>query len=177
MAAPEHTDEENEHLRALLRKMLPKYGSANKLAMALEMQGSSLGQILERGGGVSKATARRLAELAEISYDEAVGRASGRKRMNTPAQSGGPFRATADAAKKARVLLREPGQPRFSDEAIAIAEEDTLFSSQSDASRPSAVAEAWRHTILGSAASMPLHPAPPSVVPPEGTRRSRMHVK
>lgn len=177
MAAPELPPEENAFLREQMKAALPQFGSVNKLALALGMQGSSLGAFLNKGGGASKATAHKFAALMHRSYDEVLGRVPGgpvplTAPQREPRYQGPPkFRPTAAAVRKARVFLREGGQ-NFSDEAIDIAVEDTFLTSEEDAARPGAVAEALRHTILGSAARMPLAPAPSSV-PLGGTRRSR----
>jgi hypothetical protein len=179
MATPELSDDENAHLRALLKAALPRYGSQNQLAAKLEMAGSSLGKIIEKGGGASKATARRFAELEGKTFEEVLGR-GGQDRRTPPMPQGGPpaFPPTARALKIARRFLKQKPQ-EIEDEVIDQAVPDTFLTTQKDADSPSAVAEALRHTIYGSALHFPLHPnypgtAAPSSLPPAGTRRSRM---
>lgn len=176
MASPELTDEENAHLRALLKAAIPRHESQNKLAAKLGMAGSSLGKIVEKGGGASKETARKFAELEGKTFEEVIGRGKrGRADRPSPLPASRPpmIRPTARALGIAKDYLMEPPQ-RFSEKAIESAAEEVYMTNPPDADKPSAVAEAIRHVILGSAVNFPPHPAPPSTMPPEGTRRSRM---
>ena len=177
MAAPELTAAENAHLRPLVREAIPRYGSANKLAAALGIQGSSLGAFL-KGGGMAKATATRFAKLEGMTYAQAVGHeptGAGRGAAKLAHEfTPRGYRPTGEALRKARILLKQPPQ-LFTDEAIDIAAEEILLDSQSDADRPGAVAEALRYTILGPVTHLPLAPPRGPEVAPTGTRRSRAH--
>lgn len=185
MAVPELTQEERAHLRVLVNEAIERFGSANKLAAAIGIQGSSLGAFL-KGGGMAKATARKFAEVTNRTYEEVVGLPAApggslaRQRI-TPVPSSGPprHRPTASALRKARVFLKQKPL-ELSDEAIDIAVEDTFLTNPEDADRPGAVAEALRHTIVGTSGQLPLHPLSPpspSSAPPGGTRRSRLRAR
>src|SRR5689334_22349507 len=105
MAASELSPEENAHLREAMRGAIKdRFGSANKLALALGIQGPSLGSFL-KGGGAAKTTARKFAEIMGRTYEEVIGHGNGRKHAAHAALPP-KFRPTADAARKARVLLK-----------------------------------------------------------------------
>lgn len=181
MAAPELDDKENAHLRRLMLEDVDagRFGSRNKLAQKLEIQGSSLGKFLNEQGGSARSTAHKFAEITGRSVDEVLGHEhpSNLRRLTTTETTGPRYQATPQAARAARAYLSQPPQ-NFTDDAITHALAEAWFESKEDAARPSRVAEACRLLMLGSVARFPLAP-PPSKAPPApaGTRRSKMRAR
>jgi transcriptional regulator with XRE-family HTH domain len=164
------TPEQNEKLReAMQRAISERFGSRTQLAEAMGRSQPSLSDFLNKTSGASMETAELFAQrIAKRPVDEIIG---GRKvaavtKSVTKRPTG--YQVDAETRRKAIVLLKQPPQ-NFSDAAIEIAEEATVFETAEEARNPVAVAEAWRLAILGTAASLPR----PSGVPPAGTRRSR----
>lgn len=166
------TPEQNSKLRAAMLKAIDERydGKRANLADAIGISQPSLSDFLNEKGGASRRTADLFAQrvLRMQSADPLIGARTESRVMAAAVGKPRGVPVPPDVRRKAIVLLQQPPQ-RLSLEAIEIAEECTVFTSEEDARNPAAVAEAWRRAILGTAASLPT----PSDVPPLGTRRSR----
>lgn len=176
----DYTPNQNDRLRAHMERTMRTSAdlrSRKDLALAIGIAPATLSNFLNRKHGASPETAEGYAaHVARLPLAEIIGpryergqRANVRPLVRSPAK----YAVTdPEVRRKAIVFLQQPPHP-FDLEAIQIAEELVGFDTKEEASNPAFVAEAWRKTISGSAASAPSSHNPES---PRRTRRSRPRV-